>query len=255
MIVSIKAFLSSKRISGDIILYRDTHHKKKSMCEYVANHLGIQAGIPVRVYSNGAFGLYIAMALPRNQVLVCGRAITSEYKNQIVQLANAKTIEEDDNTTVKNEIAKSNYFYLNQFDEPLIKEYYKKHFAEILAEVGTVDAFVDCGHSCATLAGAIESGANLQFVLGINRVDGERQNVHYLKDHKDKFTQETTRNFDTAVLQTEIEAAYPSFGNIYEATRSISAAMSWLQKNPNKTVLVYVGDSPVFGQDVSTNAL
>lgn len=251
MIVSIKEYLAKKGINGNIILYRDKAHKKKSMCEYVANHLGISTGTPVRVYSNGAFGLYIAMALPHNQVLVCGRAITSEYKNQIMQLANANTIEDDDNTTVKKEIAKSNYFYLNQFGEPLIKEYYKKHFAEILAEVGTVDAFVDCGHSCATMAGAIESGANLQFVLGINRVDGERQNVHYLKDHKGEFTQETTRNFDTKLLQEEIEKQYPSFGNIFEATRSISAAMSWLQKNPNKTVLVYVGDSPVFGEDVS----
>ena len=48
--------------------------------------------------------------------------------------------------------------------------------------------------------------------------------------------------FKTFKLCQEIESLHPEFGNIYEATRSISGAMTWLQNNPNKTVLVYVGD-------------
>lgn len=247
MNISIKNYLSTKGVKGDIILYRDSCHKKKAMCEYIAEQIKTVKNICV--YSGGAFGLYMSKAFPQKSVFIFGK-VTSEYKTQIERLPNA-TIFEGTNNDAKQYASKNDCLFVDQFAEPLIREYYKKHFVEILAEVGTIDAFVDCGHSCATLAGAIESGANLQFVLGINRVGGERQNVHYLKDHKGKFTQETTRNFDTAVLQTEIEDAYPSFGNIFEATRSISAAMSWLQKNPNKTVLVYVGDSPVFGEDAT----
>lgn len=254
MNISIRDYLSTKGINGNIILYRDKCHKKKAMCEFLAQN--IETSKKICVYSSGAFGLYVAKAFPTNQVVICCHQVSSEYQHQIDKLPNAEIVyTKSIKSSVKDYAEQKGYFYVNQFGENLIKEFYKNHFAEILAEVGTVDAFVDCGHSCATLAGAIESGANLQFVLGINRVDGERQNVHYLKDHKGKFTQETTLNFDTAVLQTEVEATYPSFGNSFEATRSISAAMSWLQKNPNKTVLVYVGDSPIFGQDVSTSAL
>lgn len=248
--MSIKEYLATKGIQGNIILCRDKGHKKKAMCEYLAQN--IETGKKICVYSSGAFGLYIAKVFSSNQVVICAKGFSTEYKKQIVQLQNATIIESIENNAKAKDYATANGFYfINQFGENLIKEFYKNHFAEILAEVGTVDAFCDCGHSCATLAGAIESGANLQFVLGVNMAEGTRSNVHYLTNLTNRFVQETTKNFDTKLLQEEIEKQYPSFGNIFEATRSISAAMSWLQKNPNKTVLVYVGDSPVFGADAS----
>jgi hypothetical protein len=254
MNISISDYLTTKGIQGNIILYRDICHKKKAMCEFLAQN--IETSKKICVYSSGAFGLYVAKAFPKNQVVICCHQVSSEYKQQIDNLPNTEIVyTKGIELSVKEYAEQKGYFYLNQFGENLIKDFYKNHFAEILAEVGTVDTFADCGHSCATLEGAIESGANLQFVLGVNRAKGTRQNVHYLTNLTNRFVQETTHNFDTKQIQSDIETMYPSFGNTFEATRSISAAMSWLQKNPNKTVLVYVGDSPVFGQDVSTSAL
>ena len=251
MKISIKNYLYTKGISGDIILYRDNQHKKKEMCEFLAQK--IKTSKKICCSSKGAFGLYLAKAFSSNAVIICSNSITSEYADQIKSLPNT-VIDGSSKSVNMTEYANLHGFlHVNQFAEPYIKHYYKQHFTNLLSEVGTVDAFVDCGHTCATLAGAIESGANLEFVLGVNNPSANRKNLHFLADHQGKFKQETTCNFDTALLQIEIEAMYPSFGNIFEATRSISAAMSWLQKNPNKTVLVYVGDSPVLGQDVSIN--
>lgn len=249
MIQNIKDYLKTKAIEGDIILYRDKAHKKKAMCEFLAQR--IKTDKTICVHSGGAFGLYIAKAFQNNQIIICGNP-TAEYRQQIEKMPNA-VVEGKVSTTakVKTHAEALGFYFVDQFGEPLIKQYYKHHFANILKEVGSVDAFCDCGHSCATIAGAIESGANLEFILGIVKADGEREHVHYLAEYKDKFVQETTRNFNTKQIQTEIEEMYPDFGNIFEATRSISAAMSWLLKNPNKTVLVYVGDSPVYGEDAT----
>lgn len=241
MIQNIKDFLVQKGIDGEIILYRDRQHKKKAMCEYLAQK--IKTTKPICVQSGGAFGLYVAKAFPNNQVIIYGRP-TSEYRKQIDKLDNVLITLTHISTLAKN----SGYYTIDQYDEPLIEEYYKNHFLDIAKEVGDFDAFCDCGHSCATIAGAVASNVDCEFIIGTM---GNRVNFHYLNDQQDKFVQESVKNFDTKRLQVELESMYPHFGNIYEATRSISAAMSWLQKNPNKIVLVYVGDSPVFGADAS----
>ena len=250
MNISIKDYLANKGIQGNIILYRDKWHKKKALCEYLAQN--IETSKKICVMSSGAFGLYMAKLFPNNKVVICCNNLSAEYAKQIELLGNVEVARTKDMMASAKDYAERNgYLYVDQFGNSLVKTYYKQHFPKILSEVGLVDAFVDCGHSCATMAGAIESGEHLQFVLGVNNPEGERPNVWHLSSFKGKFEQETTRNFDTAQIRQEIESMYPSFGNIFEATRSISAAMSWLQKNPNKTVLVYVGDSPVFGEDAS----
>lgn len=245
MNITLKNYLADKGVQGKIILYRDKTHKKKALCEYLATK--IVTDKTICVYSAGAFGLYMAKAFPNNKVVVCGK-ISAEYKKQLAEQSNAVMGNIALGQSVKDFAESNGFLFVDQFNNEYVKEYYKQHFGEILAEVGMVDAFCDCGHSCSTLAGAVESGAKIKFVLGYNG-EQPRQNLHHLNKHKDKIEQATTRNFDTATLQGEIEKEYPSFGNIFEATRSISSAMAWLQKNPNKTVLVYVGDSPSFGKD------
>lgn len=241
MIQSIKKYLSDKNIPGDIILYRDKSHKKKAMCEYLASK--IETDKIICVHSVGAFGLYTAKAFPNNLVMIFGDP-SEEYLSQIRETPNARVSKKG----MGNFVKKDESHFINQFNEPIIEEYYTAHFVKIMKDVGAVDAFCDCGHSCATLSGAIKSGMNLCYILGTVKPTG-RKYVHYLSDKIGQFTQEYAGNFDTKQIQIDIESMYPKFGNIFEATRSISAAMSWLQKNPNKTVLVYVGDSPVFGED------
>ena len=244
MAQNIKDYLLKIEIDGNIILYRDKQHKKKAMCEYLAQN--IKTDKLICVQSGGAFGLYIAKAFPNNKIIIFGRP-TIDYLQQINALDNAII-----SSTDISELAKSeNCYFVNQYDESLIEEYSKNHFSDIIKEVGNIDAFCDCSHSCATMAGAIASGMDCEFIMGVVGKAGQRTNFHYLNDRQDKFIQETTKNFDTKQIQADIEAMYPDFGNIFEATRSISAAMSWLQKNPGKTVLVYVGDSPVFGEDAT----
>lgn len=240
-----------KIYNNKIVLYRDSRHKKAAMCEYIAKHLNVNDDV-ICVYSTGAFGLYMAKAFPNNKVVICGRIVTEEYKTQIRALPNTEIVcGINTNAEAQSYAEAHGYYYINQFDEPLIKEYYKTHFADILSELGDIhiDAFCDCGHSCATIAAAVERGDFSAYILGVNTLN-DRSNIHYLSD-KNGFVQEKTFNYDTAALRDNIESTYPSFGNVFEATRSISAAMSWLEKNPNKTVLVYVGDSPVFGQDIN----
>ena len=255
MLQNIKEYLSIKGIDGNIILYRDKQHKKKALCEYLAEHIVTDKTITCR--SSGAFGLYMAKAFSNNTVEVCG-PMTQEYKQQAEKLSNVILITgvhetSPESTNVKNHAVENDLYYVNQYGEPLIEEYYKNHFTDIIMELGdiNIDAFCDCGHSCATLSGAIDNelASKWTFILGVNLDNRCREHAHYLNVKKDKFIQETTRNFDTKQIQVDLENMYPAFGNIFEATRSISAAMSWLQKNPGKTVLVYVGDSPVFGED------
>ena len=254
MIISIKDYLTTKDISGNIILYRDNQHKKKELCEYIAKNVSTNKTICCS--SGGAYGLYLAKAFPNNNIVICGSP-SAEYKKQIDRLSNVTiktTIRETspESTNIKDYAEQQGYYHISQYTDPLIEEYYKIHFADILKELEgvNIDAFCDCGHSCATLSGFIAADlVKWAFILGVVRPEGIRTWVHHLSDKTDKFVQETTRNFDTKQIQLDIEEMYPDFGNVFEATRSISAAMSWLLKNPGKTVLVYVGDSPVFGED------
>ena len=239
-----------KIYDGKIVLYRDSRHKKAAMCEYLAEQMVVQNSETLCLYSTGAFGLYMAKAFPNNKVIICGHSVTAEYKAQIQALPNAEIVcGVNTNAEAQKYAAEHGYRFINQFGEPLIVEYYKAHFADILAELGDthIDAFCDCGHSCATMSAALARGDFDAYILGVN-TPGDRANLHYLAG-KSGFVQEKTFNHDTAILQAEIETAYPAFGNVFEATRSISAAMSWLDKNSGKTVLVYVGDSPEFGKD------
>lgn len=232
-----------------IVLYRDDRHKKAAMCEYLGRNMSV-GNNTLCLYSTGAFGLYMAKAFPNNSVVICGHSVTAEYKAQIQALPNAEIVcGINTNAEVQAYAMEKGYLFINQFNEPLIVDYYKSHFADIIAELGDthIDAFCDCGHSCATMAAALARGDFDDYILGVN-TQGDRWNLHYLAG-KSGFVQEKTFNYDTAALQTEIETAYPAFGNVFEATRSISAAMSWLDKNPGKTVLVYVGDSPELGMD------
>lgn len=237
MNVSIKDYLKIKGIEGDIILYRDNSHKKEKMCEYLAKNISTDKTIAF--YSGGAFGLYMAKAFPNNQIKHCGK-VSSEYKEQIDKLTNIEIVPCRDNAAARTLAEQNDWFFIDQFNEPLIKEYYKQHLADILEELGNkhIDAFVDCGHSCATIAGFIESGlVDWKFVLGTASRDG-RKRCHYLDAYREQVGQMWTGYFNTK----EIEEHNESLGNIFEATRSISAAMKWLEMNPNKTVLVYVGD-------------
>lgn len=237
MNVSIKDYLKMKGIEGDIILYRDNSHKKEKMCEYLAKNISTDKTIAF--YSGGAFGLYMAKAFPNNTLKHCGKA-SSEYKEQIDQLDNIEIVPCLNNAAARTLAEQNDWFFIDQFNEPLIKEYYKQHFTDILAELNDkhIDAFVDCGHSCATIASFVESDlVDWAFVLGITNKNGRRK-YHYLDAHKEQVEQVWTGYFNTEEIQNENE----SLGNIFEATRSISAAMQWLVMNPNKTVLVYVGD-------------
>jgi len=253
MKISIKELLTRYGIDGDIVLYRDNTHKKQGLCNFLAQNISTDK--PICFYSAGAFALYMAKAFYKNKIVVCGSNLTSEYKRQLAQFGDRivfrPEIKENSATSTNIKIfAQSNgYFFVDQFSEPLIRQYYKQHLSQILPQIEDEkpDAFCDCGHSCGTMAGFIEAKPDWTFVLGV--ASDKREAFYHLSGKWSKFETCTTKGFDTARLQKEIEQYYPSFGNVYEATRSISAAMSWLLKNPKKKVLVYVGDSPVFGCD------
>ena len=264
MVQSIKSVISRYGIQGDILLYRDTFHRKKEMLEYVVDGLDTE-GKEVCTISDGAFGLFLARALPNNVVHTCYNIISPDYGEVMEQQSNlvlhsglyrnGYNASNDYNEFVKRH---PEYVYINQFEDSAVKDYYKNYFPKLVWAVNEykVDAFCDYSHSGATLAGFMENNeesllTNWKFILG--SVDMkfaiyadkpfEFEPRNYLSKFKDKLDIVSCNYYNTYDLGIEIETEYPEFGNVYEATRSISAAMKWLESNPNKTVLVYVGDS------------
>lgn len=257
MIQSINNIIKNYDIEGEILLYRDENHRKKGMLQFLKDNFNIGKDQVICTYSDGAFGLWTARIFNDNQVITCFPILSPDYGELMEATKNLILISGIKNLSNWKEYYEGKgYFIINQFEDNLVKDYYKNYFLTVVNAVKDyhIDAFCDCGHSCATIAGFIEADlVDWQFILGVNTL-GKREKVHHLMPLKDKVIQYTTKKFDTLKLGKEIEAAYPEFGNVYEATRSISAAMSYLKDNPGKTVLIYVGDSfekegTKFGQD------
>ena len=254
MIQSIQPILSQYNVTGDIILYRDSDHKKKGLCEYLANNIDTE-GKEIVTFSDGAFALYLSRSLPYNTVHTCYRIISPDYGELLEQQLNLVL---HPNMTRPKEYVQfieehPEYVEINQYTNPLCKQYYKEHFQNILQELGDthIDAFIEYGHSCATLAGFADSNlVDWDFVYATVDigVDLWRDNPRYRNQAKgmdDKLSAVFCVQLNTLELGRLIESTYPEFGNVYEATRSIAGAINYLQKNPGKTVLVYVGDNPV----------
>ena len=263
MVISIKNIIKNYGIEGDILLYRGENHRKKGLCDYLKNNLPV-SGKTIITYSDGAFGLFLARALPDNQVITHYRHISPDYGELMEVQPNLTLVGEMDGLSGWKEYCKQNYIgdnylFINQFEDSIVTDYYNGYFSTVVDALKSypVDAFCDCGHSCQTLAGFISRNRvdNLVdwfFILGVNLYP--RTNLWFLDKHLGYFVQYTTKDFDTLTIGKRIEAAFPAFGNVYEATRSITAAMSFLKDNPGKTVAVYVGDSrekegTKFGQD------
>ena len=254
MIQSIKSILQEYGIDGDIILYRDYDHKKKGLCEYLANNIDTE-GKEIVTFSDGAFALYLSRSLPYNTVHTCYRIISPDYGELLEQQLNLVL---HPNMTRPKEYVQfieehPEYVEINQYTNPLCKQYYKEHFQDILQELGDthIDAFVEYGHSCATLAGFADSNlVDWDFVyatvdIGVDLWGDNPRYRNQAKGMDDKLSAVFCVQLNTLELGRLIESTYPEFGNVYEATRSIAGAINYLQKNPGKTVLVYVGDNPV----------
>lgn len=260
----IKDITKNYGIDGNIILYRDEKHRKEGLMQYLKENLSIE-GKTIVTWSDGAFGLLLARALPDNQVITYFARISPDYGELMKAQSNLTLIQNIQglNKWKENYFQKYNtdeYLIINQYEDDIITEYYKNYFPTMVdaLKIYNIDAFCDCGHSCQTMAGFICSNeenklVDWKFILGVNRRDS-RENPWKLSQYKGLYEESSTLDFDTLKLGKEIEERYPYFGNVYEATRSISAAMAWLKKNPGKTVAVYVGDAykkegTKFGQD------
>lgn len=247
MVISIKKYLQQQGIQGDILLYRDNAHRKENMCKYLVDKLNIEESDIVYIYSDGAFALYLARALPNNVIHTYCRVLSHDY---------GELLDKQKNLIIHYPFYYSEFvdmevdgIKLNQFNEDIILEYYTKYFSKLYEEVKDykIDAFCDCGHSCATIAGFYNAAKNnfdldWQFILGIYN-DDKRSNYYHLNAYKDYVKMYNTEKFNSFDIGDTLEEEYPEFGNLYEATRSISAAMSYLKSCPEKTVLIYVGDS------------
>lgn len=252
MIQSIKNIVTALGYNGDIILYRDSFHKKKGLCEYLAKN--VQPTDIIVTYSDGAFALYLARALPNNTIHTCYNGISPDYGELLEKQINL-VLHPNYRRAVnyKNFLQEHpEYVEINQYTDEKCVEYYAQHFVEIYEQELKnlhIDAFAEYGHSGATLAGVIKANiVDWDFImatLDFNTLTSDKINYrNHMNSVKDKITHvEFCTKINTFLIGQEIERVYPEFGNVYEATRSIAAAFSYLEKNPGKTVLVYVGDS------------
>ena len=264
MILSIQKILKLYGIEGDILLYRDENHRKEGLMKYLKSKLDIQDKTIV-TWSVGAFGLLLARAFPENQVITYFNHISPDHDElmkaqpNLILKGGYKGLNEWENICDQKYSDKDKYIIINQYKNKLITEYYSNYFPIMVNALKDchIDAFCDCGHSCQTMTGFIaknkkENLVNWEFVLGVNHYP--RTNLWRLAEYEGSFIQYITRDFNTLIIGKEIEATYPEFGNVFEATRSITAAMSYLRDNPGKTVAVYIGDAykkegTKFGQD------
>lgn len=251
MILSIKSVLKKYGIDGDIILYRE-EHRKKGLCEYLASKLKDEIGSKtVCTTSDGAFGLYMARALPLNKVVTCCYILSHDYGDVMLKTNNLEVVEGMFVMSNKDRIEKfakeHDYYLINQFNNPLILEYYYNYFDKLVEQTKKykINCFCDCSHTGATISGFkkrdLELKTGWKFIVGVNREVGQFAN--YSKLYEEYFEQETATNYNTGKLGEELEKLYPEFGNVYEATRSISSAMSYLVKHPRKTILIWVGEA------------
>jgi len=246
MILSLKDFLlTNYNINGDIILYRDEDHRKKKMCEYLAQVKGIPEGQDIHIYSDGAYALYMAKAFPNNKIISHYSVISPDYGDAMVQQQNLELVS-GYSRYAWNKLVDDNldWYVVDQHTDTDITEYYKGYFSTIVEAVKDyhIDAFCEYSHTGQTLKGFIESElVDWKFILG--QIQLFNNNVRYLlKPYTEKLKKVNVTSFKTYELYQKIEIEFPWFGNIYEATRSISGAMKWLETNPGKSVLIYVGD-------------
>lgn len=255
MVKPIQAILPKYGVDGNILLYRDEYHKKKGLCEYIAKT--IPADVEVVTYSDGAFGLYLARALPNHTVHTCYNHISPDYgelmeaQPNLVLHSNMKRAREYAEFVALHD----EYFEVNQYTQDIIKDYYKEHFKHVVGELEgyDIDAFCDYGHSGATLRGFVEANREMELVdwnFIMATIDSAvafypgyvprfRNHLNAIKDDLEVVF---AGSLDTYKLGLDIEYKL-DVGNIYEATRSIAGAIAWLRKHPGDTVLVYVGDS------------
>lgn len=252
MILELKDFLKKHyNIDGNIVLYRDPYHKKKGLCTYLAQQLKDEIGDKEIVTNSvGAFAIYLAKAFPNNHVYTLCHAISLDHADLVNSIPNLSVIIVN-KFSHKMKVADNQYF-LAQMQEPLIVEYYSKHWEEIFDTLKKnniqIDAVVDHGHSCGTLAGACKTIQELNLpikpVLGTFHYSLGRSHIQpYITD----ILQYPTGNFDSFEVERKLTTDFPDFGNIFESSWSITAAMGYLQDNPGATVVVYVGDAIVRG--------
>lgn len=263
MILSIKKIIQLYGIEGDILLYRDENHRKQGLCDYLKSNLPIE-NKTVITYSDGALALFLARALPENKVITHYGRISPDYGELMVAQPNLVLNNNFYNldewkSYCKEHYVGDDYIIINQYEDSLLTEYYKGYFPKVVEAFKDykVDAFCDCGHSCQTMAGFISKNkenklVDWQFILGVNLLP--RRKLWKLTDLQNDFVQYITRDYNTLIVGKEIEATYPEFGNVFEATRSITAAMSYLREHPGQTVAIYIGDAfekegTKFGQD------
>ena len=235
--------LSKYGVTGEIVLYRDANgkNKKHGLCQYIHTHRKKDIGDKdILICSMGAYAEQMGLAFPNNTIWVNG-TITPEYKARIDLMPNVKKL----SALMPNDV-----YAISQYVDEVFPSYYESHFETILAKLGAkqVDAYADACHSGATLAGFIKSGKkpSWKWINGIGTLGGPHRTIPHLKDFDSQIETISYLNFKTRELQVEIESAYPTFGNVFEATRAIATAILWLKDNPNKTVLCYVGDAKVF---------
>ena len=247
MIQTIPNTLAYFNISGSLILYRDNTHKKVGLANYLRQQLSIDKQV-ILTRSGGAFAMCLALAYPEKKVVDVYK-ISDTYRNLLSGLGNYQNIgDQYQKYNAPINETSSKYIFLNQHLLDVAPSYYKQHFTNVIAPTITnhqIDCFVDCSHSGATLAGIYQIKKDQwSFILGV--IQSEEQiptTKRHLLQHV-QYQAITTTHFNTVLIEEKC-LLLDGVSDIFEATRSISAAFRWLQLNPGKTVLVYVGDGAV----------
>lgn len=259
MILSLKDFLKEHyNIDGDIVLYRDSSHKKKGLCAYLYENLKDVIGDKeICTISDGAFALYLADAFNDRQVYTTHHTISPDYEELMKAQENLNIQLSVSLRDILIEWIDQGKYYINQTEDSLLKEYYRKHFKDIASELelyghdlNSFEAFVDCGHSCATLAGIYEAVKEdyklpAEIILGVFNYSINRGHLNPYLQNVDQYSAAAYDSYEVSQL---IEKTYPNFGNLFEGSWSIVAAMDYLITNPNKKVFVYIGDNMIKGE-------
>ena len=256
MITNLNSF--NQNGTGTILAYKNPRGKNAALAEYIVNTCQLQGRLfnnKLSIASSGRFAVEIAKVCKQKNIDFL--PILGVYEDTVsFNIINSLGFNID--RTPSNEkagtiakLTQQGWYYFDQFNDPIMIEFYKAEAHTALNELGSVpDIFIDFMGSGATMRGFYETLKDKNCKFGFS-------NSCYRDDKKyDKkpFIKDLINNGQIEIVDVQANLAshlafryqQGEFGVMGNASKtfftSVQGAINWLQTNLGKTVLLYWED-------------
>lgn len=256
MIINLNTFIENE--TGNIVAYKNPKGKNAALAEYIVNVCQMQGRLSnnkLTIASSGRFAVEIAKVCRQKNIdflPILGVYEDTQSFNTIHSLGYNidRTPAQDKDATIAR-LSSEGWYYLDQFNDPIMIEFYKAEANKALAELGGApDMFIDFMGSGATMRGFYETLKNSGCEFGYSN-SCYRDETKY---DKKPFIKDLVKNQIIQIIDVQANLAghlafryrqgeFSVFGNASRTFfTSVQGAINWLQLNPGKTVLLYWED-------------